>query len=132
VFFFLDFSHPPSLKTHFLEFLLQMTKHEKKLPLNFKQRAKLVKALLHDDVRKFDFATLGNQNYFEYFRSVNIFDDLWTHLAENCPNLIEIRERLSYFEPQFGKSTPPKLNKKIAAFPNLLSLETDCYLTTGC
>jgi len=127
------------LKTSLLELLAKLHKQEKRIPLSLEQRFELVKALLNSKVKEFDFAILENPNDENVnkrarkmiaLRREKIFNELWTELAEKCPDLLKIRE----MRPEMVEKTPPKLfklNKLVFSFSKLLCLETNCIINPG-
>jgi len=122
------------MKTAILELLLQLTKQRKNIPLTLDQKVKLVQVLLHDRVKHFDFAVFGltdptstryrNISNALVFKYQEIYNEIWSELADKCHNLLEIRSI-------FPGSVAIELNHKAFDFPKLTCLETNCFITEG-
>jgi len=116
-----------------LELLLELRKLRKDVPLSLDQQVKLVKALLNDRVQRFDFDVLiiptphlRENGIFLKFEE--IFDAIWTKLAEKCPNLLEISEMRP---DRYHGYSDIELNHKVLNFSKLTCLETNCFITEG-
>jgi len=124
------------VKTGFLEFLLQLGKNNKSVPLTLDKRVQLVKLLLNSRLAKFNFLVLGSDVfYFEgdepnaietYLMWEAAFNEIWTALAEKCPDLSELTE----FRPEFS-GLFENINKEVFSFAKLKSLETGRFITPG-
>jgi len=122
------------VKSSFLDYLTLISKQGKILPLSVEQRMRLVKSLINNRLKAFDFDVLGPPTDFDpedeeskdlVYEWDEIFDDVWAHLSAECPNLEVVREmrpQLEFFSA---------VTKHIINFKNLTSFETSCIIETG-
>jgi len=126
----------PSLKTLLLDYILELTKQGKNVPLSIQQRYDLMNILLHSDVKKFDFDVMGVNakdikcNGPNIHFSERVFDCTWTLLVAKCPNMEEIREMRLRCTAE-STITNVEVEKRIHAFSKLTCLETNCFLPSG-
>jgi len=120
------------LKNTFLELLLQLAKQEKSIPLNLDQKVQLIKILLNKTVKHFDFEILKIPSFIlkeePFLAWEKSFDDLWTELAEKCPNLLSLREMRPC---RFAGFPENKLNSKVFNFTKLNCLRTNSFIDPG-
>jgi len=122
-----------SLKTALFEFLLQLTKQGKEIPLgDWEGRMQLVKLLLNKELRYFDFGVLKcpveTDNWELYQTFLAKFDEIWDVLAAKCPKLLKIREMRPI---DMSYEHFPALNPKVYTFQKLLCLETNSTIDPG-
>jgi len=124
------------LKTDFLELLTRLTKEGKSIPLNLNQRVQLIKLLLNDTVKIFDFDVLDSPKTImadtveTFFYWKNEFDNLWAELAAKCPQLQHLREMRPNWYPK-NEDEFNYLNNCVFNFREMRCLETNCFLTSG-
>jgi len=121
----------------FLNFLLELSEQRKNIPLSVDQRLNLIKSLLHEEVKTFNFELMGCPSLIDR-ESLHlltkwqiVYDDLWTELAAKCPNLRHVKEK----RPKvYGYREPlniVKLNSQALKLSKLICLETDTVIDSG-
>jgi len=124
-------------KTAFLEFLLELTKQKKNIPLSLNQRLNLIKSLLHKELERFDFSLINSPRILDYGLNDlmaawhTVYDYLWTELAPKCPNLKHIKERRPVFYDHRNPLNTVKLNRQALKFSKLMCLETNTTIDSG-
>jgi len=120
------------VKTSFLELLWQLSRQNKTIPLTLEQRFCLVKSLLHLRLKEFDFDAVGFSELSlpgGYIRNKNevlqMIRELWSELAEKCPNLLKIIERRTFVVDDNS------INHKLFTFSKLVCLETGFIFDRG-
>jgi len=99
----------------------------------------LIKGLLHENVKRFDFAILDSPKCVgDKWSAVRrreqwdtVFDEVWVALAAKCPNLLQISEKrplVTFAEVMFPFAN---LNKAVFIFSKLLCLETNSDIHSG-
>jgi len=127
----------PLVKSAFLEYLLQLTKQKTAVPLSLQDRWEVVKLLLNERMKKFDFLVLHHTERVtaaeladNLYRTMwtNIYDNLWTELTARCPNLEYVRD----VRPGgVHEKRAVQLHPEVLKLDKLTCLETNCYITSG-